>query len=482
MYRKGPKGIFKHYDFAILDMICLQLSFVAAYIIRHGFANPYLRPIYQDMAIYLELADVVVLVICGTLKNVLKRGYWKEFSITFRHMFGLAAFAALYLFTVNIENYSRVQLYLTMILYFILTFSSRVLWKEHLKKKMVGGGDRSLVIVTNKALSQEVLKGVKDKNYKMYRIAGVIILDTPMQGQEVEGIPVVADCDNMLDYICREWVDEVFLILPPEEPYPQELLNQFSTAGVTVSLNLVKLSNYPGMMQQINRIGDYTVLTTGMRYTTIKEAALKRTLDIFGGIIGCLLTIIICIIVGPIIYISSPGPIFFKQIRIGRNGKKFKMYKFRSMYLDAEERKKELMEQNKVESGLMFKMDFDPRVIGNKILPDGSTRTGIGQFIRSTSLDEFPQFFNVLKGDMSLVGTRPPTEDEWVQYEYHHRTRMAIKPGITGLWQVSGRSEISDFEEVVKLDNQYINEWSIGKDIKILLKTVFKVLKREGSV
>ena len=145
------------------------------------------------------------------------------------------------------------------------------------------------------------------------------------------------------------------------------------------------------------------------------------------------------------------------------------------MYLDAEERKAELMAQNKVKDGMMFKMENDPRIIG------GENGKGIGNFIRKTSIDEFPQFLNVLKGDMSLVGTRPPTLDEWEKYELHHRARLAIKPGLTGMWQVSGRSDITDFEEVVKLDTKYIMNWSLGKDIKILLKTVWVVLKKKGS-
>ena len=150
--------------------------------------------------------------------------------------------------------------------------------------------------------------------------------------------------------------------------------------------------------------------------------------------------------------------------------------------MDAEERKKELMAQNKVSDGMMFKMDFDPRIIGNKMLPDGTKKTGIGQFIRKTSIDELPQFWNILKGDMSLVGTRPPTLDEWEKYEPHHRARMSFRPGLTGLWQVSGRSNITDFEEVVKLDTQYIGEWSVKGDIKIILQTVLGVVKNDGAV
>ena len=186
--------------------------------------------------------------------------------------------------------------------------------------------------------------------------------------------------------------------------------------------------------------------------------------------------------VGPAIYIASPGPIFFAQERVGRNGRKFKMYKFRSMYMDAEERKKELAAQNKVGDGMMFKMDFDPRIIGNKVLPNGKKKTGIGQFIRKTSLDEFPQFFNILVGDMSLVGTRPPTLDEWEKYEPHHRARMSFRPGLTGLWQVSGRSNITDFEEVVKLDTQYIREWSVKNDLRIIFKTVVSIMQSDGAI
>jgi lipopolysaccharide/colanic/teichoic acid biosynthesis glycosyltransferase len=138
------------------------------------------------------------------------------------------------------------------------------------------------------------------------------------------------------------------------------------------------------------------------------------------------------------------------------------------MYVDAEERKKALMAENEMD-GLMFKMENDPRV------------TKIGAFIRKTSLDEFPQFFNVLKGDMSLVGTRPPTVDEFLQYRSYHKMRLSIKPGITGLWQVSGRSNITDFEEIVKLDVQYINEWKFSLDLKILLQTIAVVFKHEGA-
>ena len=200
-------------------------------------------------------------------------------------------------------------------------------------------------------------------------------------------------------------------------------------------------------------------------------------MDVVGGIVGLVGCGIFILVFGPVIKKQSPGSILFSQNRVGRGGRIFRIYKIRTMYMDAEERKKELMKQNEMK-GLMFKMENDPRIIGSGT--DGS-KHGLGRFIRKTSLDEFPQFWNVFKGDMSLVGTRPPTVDEWKQYEPYHRGRLAVKPGLTGMWQVSGRSDITDFEEVVKLDMEYVKNWDIGMDIKILFKTVGVVLKGSGS-
>jgi len=297
----------------------------------------------------------------------------------------------------------------------------------------------------------------------------------------VGGVPIVATSEKAAMYVCREWIDEVIVVPAETTPFPQKLVNELQETGVTIHLNLARISNEPEKKQIVEKVGGYTVLTTSINYASARQLFLKRMMDIAAGIVGCILTGVIFIFVAPVIYIQSPGPIFFSQERVGKNGKKFKLYKFRSMYLDAETRKEELLKENKMADGKMFKMDFDPRVIGNKILPDGRKKKGFGQFLRDSSLDEFPQFFNVLKGEMSLVGTRPPLPGEVSEYELHHRARLAIKPGITGMWQVSGRSDITDFEEVVRLDKKYISEWNIWLDIKILFKTVWVVLFRKGA-
>lgn len=187
--------------------------------------------------------------------------------------------------------------------------------------------------------------------------------------------------------------------------------------------------------------------------------ALKRLMDIFGSIIGLLITSIVFLFVSLAIKIEDPkGPVFFSQTRVGKNGKEFKMYKFRSMVTDAEARLESLLKHNET-TGAMFKMKDDPRI------------TRVGKFIRKTSIDELPQIWNVLKGDMSLVGPRPPLLREVAEYNDYDKQRLLVVPGCTGLWQVSGRSNIG-FKEMVELDLKYIKKQSIFYDIKIIFKTV----------
>lgn len=482
MYRRDSKGWLKHLDFMILDLVVLQVSFVLSYVLRHGLQNPYEVPLYANMGMFLMLCDLVIIFFTEPFRNILKRGYYREFEAVFQQTMLVELFAVLFLFSRKTAvDYSRASMFFMAFLYAGIGYISRLGWKKVLRKTL-SEGKRSLLLVTTQEDAAQTLENIRSNNYGTYHIAGLVLMDGDFVGTNISGVPVVANESSASAYVQKTWVDEVFVSLPETVALPSKMIDEFVEMGVTMHLNLSMVSNTPGKRQLVEKIGNYTVLTTSMNYATTKQAFLKRTLDILGGLVGCLITAVLFLFVAPAIYSSSPGPIFFAQERIGKNGKRFKMYKFRSMYMDAEERKKELMSQNKINGGLMFKLDFDPRIIGNKILPDGTRKTGIGQFIRSTSIDEFPQFFNVLKGDMSLVGTRPPLVSEFNAYKMHHRARMSVKPGITGMWQISGRSEITDFEEVVRLDTQYINEWSLGLDIKILLRTVVAVLKRKGSI
>lgn len=482
MYRKKGRGWTKHVDFMLLDVLCLQLAFIVSYIFRFGADNPYTDNDYRTLAIAFLFIDFFVEIVSDSFKNVLKRGYFDEFIATCKHVVLVELVATFYLFTTQMGSvYSRISYYIMVPVYIVIAYTARLLWKRVLQKQEFNSEKKSLLIIAPEMILRETLQAVSQNRLGYSKIMAVS-LDTDLKGKVICGIPVVADKKNVIEFTCGEWVDEVFIPPCGESEYPDNLVEAFTEMGITVHTGITRAGSLPASHQQVEKIGAYTVITTSMNYADSSKLLVKRLMDIAGGLAGCLITLVITIIFGPLIYISSPGPIFFAQERIGRNGRKFKMYKFRSMYMDAEERKKELMAQNKISDGLMFKMDFDPRIIGNKILPDGRKKTGIGQFIRKTSLDEFPQFFNIFKGDMSLVGTRPPTLDEWEQYEPHHRARMAFRPGLTGMWQVSGRSNITDFEEVVKLDTKYINEWSLRLDVKILFQTVLSVFKSDGAM
>lgn len=193
---------------------------------------------------------------------------------------------------------------------------------------------------------------------------------------------------------------------------------------------------------------------------------LKRSLDILGALVGLMITAIVLIPVAIAIQLDNPGPVFYSQIRCGLRGKTFRIWKFRSMVRDADTLKHLVSNES---TGNIFKNRNDPRI------------THVGRFLRRTSLDELPQFWNVLRGDMSLVGTRPPTVEEVLKYNWHHWKRLSVKPGITGEWQANGRSEITNFEQVVKMDISYQKNWSMGYDLRLIFKTILVVLRNNGA-
>lgn len=473
MYRKRNSKWLKHWDFILSDVIMLQISYVIAYLLRNGMRNPYSNVLYLSSAIMIVLTSLCFGFFLENYRGILRKGYWQEFKAVVQHVACVSISIIVYLFIAKTsDGYSRI-----FMLYFpgisvCLVYISRLLLKGWLKNhKGPASGKRAVMIVALEENYREVVDTFRNNPYSEFRIIGVGLLrEENLLEKSYREIPIVINEENIIEFLRASWVDEVLFSVPWEYPIPRELIHKCFIMGITTHLELAKISSdLPN--QIVERIEGRTVLSSSIKMATSRQAFLKRALDIFGAIVGLFFTGILTIIIGPIIYIKSPGPIFFTQIRMGKNGRKFKMYKFRSMYMNAEEQKAQLMSENRMTDGLMFKMEDDPRIID-----------GIGHFIRKTSLDEFPQFWNVLKGEMSLVGTRPPTEDEWEKYALHHRARLAVKPGITGLWQVSGRSEITDFEEVVKLDAQYIRDWNFGQDIKILLQTIGVVFGAKGSM
>lgn len=473
MYEKTVKSWEKHLDFMILDFICMHISLLLASLLRFTDDFHHRIDFYITMATIFSLSFLVIILFYAGYKNIIRRGAYVEFVEVLKKsaLVSLLSVLVLYLTKKSTET-SRLVFVLYFAIDVLLSYFVRLIHKNNLKKKdILRNSGRSMIIVCTAKNAELFLERIRTRDYGI-NITGIIVADKNLKGTDIQGIPVVANTDDAIMYICRNWVDEIFIGKKTNDTMPEfveDLKQACQKMGITIHTMLLSISDDQEKVMT-EKFAGFLVLSQSVAIVTKREMLLKRLMDICGGLVGCLITCVLFIIFAPMIYIASPGPIFFSQQRVGKNGKPFKIYKFRSMYMDAEERKAELMKQNKVKDGMMFKMDKDPRII-----------KGIGHFIRDYSIDEFPQFMNVLKGDMSLVGTRPPTLDEWEKYELHHRKRLAIKPGLTGMWQVSGRSNITDFEEIVKLDTQYIDEWSLGLDIKIIFKTIAVVLTKEGS-
>lgn len=280
---------------------------------------------------------------------------------------------------------------------------------------------------------------------------------------------MVGKVDNLVEICTTHTVDEVVFAVDHHNVGDLEVrFHELQDLGIIVRVIIDYFVSFQAK-KTISLMHNEIPLITYSGITLDNDQLIaKRVLDFCGGIVGCLVTASLLPFIALAIKLDSPGPIFFGQVRVRENGRRFKCWKFRTMYVDAEDRKKELMAMNEMQ-GAMFKMKNDPRI------------TRVGKFLRKTSLDEFPQFWNVFCGEMSLVGTRPPTPDEVATYQTWHRRRISIKPGITGLWQVSGRNEIKDFDEVVRLDLRYIDTWTIWLDIKIILKTLLVMIDRRGA-
>ncbi len=483
MYEKSVSSWLKHWDFMVIDIIVLHLCLLLSFVAVWDEGVPYLNMRFRTIALLFLLCQVAVVFFTQPYKGILKRGNTAELGLSIKYTATVIITFLLATFILHQQHiFSRRFIVLSMVLYAAATYPTRYLLKRNIMYRMRETKQkRHMLVITCSAKIKDVIHNLTKSELYEFDISGIVLVDRNVANRKIAGIPVLENTDDILSQISREWVDEVFIYLPDELALSKDAKEKLISMGVTTHFCLAELKDDSWGERHIQRLSEYAVLTSGMKIVAPKDLLYKRLLDLLGAVVGCIICGILFIFVAPAIYLKDPGPIFFSQTRIGRNGKPFKIYKFRSMYMDAEERKASLLAQSEVDA-VMFKMEDDPRIIGSEKKDKNGKPKGIGNFIRKTSIDEFPQFFNVLKGDMSLVGTRPPTVDEWERYDIEHRARMRVKPGITGLWQVSGRSNIDSMDEVVRLDKEYIQNWSLKLDILILFKTVKVVLLHEGAV
>lgn len=468
MYNKGKRSWLKHLDFTLIDIASIEIAFIIAYGWRFGGAWVFVDPIFRPITGLTVLFAIVIVLFTEPYSGILRRNKYQEFKATFIHFGIIFAMLLVYLYALQASfYYSRIVLFAFFIGAFCIAYVARCVRKRMIRKRKLSDIDKnSMIAIVEEKTAERCIKDIAHNGYLDFKVGGVIVVDKDMVGQEIQGIPVVATADSCFDYLKGSIVDEIFIDGNTRES-SELLANTLVELGYTVHVSLVNAE-----LLTINRMletyGTHVCLTSSMHIASGGQLVLKRIMDIVGSIVGLIITGIAFIIIAPIIKCQSPGPIFYKSTRIGRGGRRFTFYKFRTMVVNADNQKEELMADNEME-GNIFKIEDDPRIIP------------VGHFLRKHSIDELPQFLNVLKGEMSLVGTRPPTEEEFENYEAHHRARLGIKPGLSGLWQVSGRSDITDFEEIVKMDTEYIANWSPWFDIKIIFKTIKVVFTGEGS-
>ncbi len=469
---KRKNKMIEIYSLLFIDMLALVVSYTAALLVYAATrVEIYDNNTHQMGYVYLLLFCVLYSVCVEGNRDFFTRGYYVELvaiaKYTFTLMIGLVM---VMFFTKEIALLSRLIFAIFAVFNVIVTYIFHMIFKKlmliYYRKSY--GSNKVMVITTSERVAG-IIEDLSGEAAWNVQVVAVALMDEDKTGEEISGIPVVAGVDNLYEVSRQMILDEVFIDLPDySRDDAKKLIVAFESMGVVChyAVDFFEVEN--GSERMIENFAGHPVVSYSLNYYDVRRLFIKRIMDIAGGLVGLTLTAIITPFVALAIKIESPGPVFFSQVRVGKNGRRFKIYKFRSMYIDAEERKKELMAQNEL-SGPMFKMENDPRI------------TKVGKFIRKTSIDETPQFYNILVGHMSLVGTRPPTEDEFEQYSLYYRRRLSITPGLTGMWQANGRSEVTDFDDVVKYDLEYIDNWSLGLDIKLLFKTFTSVLFSKGA-
>lgn len=444
------------------DIIFAFLAFVLATIVGGKDTD-----IFEEGYYTIIIAFLMVYILAGKnerLYNVTTFFYADRFLKRVTKSYLLAVIVVSILLLFGADDKLDVKFYITFLTfsYFALLLSA---FFDHfmLKKKFVA--NKRTILIGRKKRYDKFVRFLEKSNTSDV-IVGFVSLDEEELGED----EYLGNIKQIEEIIHEHAIDQIYIM---ERQYGdvidvQPYINMCVEMGVTAK---IIMNAYSGGAAQsyVSSVGTYPVITYHTVSLNVGARAFKRTVDIVGALVGIVLFSPIMVVTAMAIRLESDGPIIFKQKRVGTNGRYFDMYKFRSMCADAETKKKELMSQNEMGGDFMFKMKDDPRI------------TKVGKFIRKTSIDELPQFFNVLIGDMSLVGTRPPTIDEVEQYERRHWRRISIKPGITGMWQVSGRSTITDFDEIVELDTKYIDCWDVFIDFKIMLQTVLQIFRRDSG-
>ena len=455
----------------ISDAGLLVLAFLAAFNLRVslgglGDLDSYTWVLFAAVPVWLFLLDRY-----GFYDSQRMSSPWKIFSALGKVTAIGGIITASLIFCFEPKGFSRSFYGAFLMLSFLMLLCEQFLVRYGLLLLRLEGYNYRNILLVGTGESATRILDILDRN-KGWGLKVVGLLHTKNRHDllSVNGHPVIGSLHDMEEICKAHTVDEVIFCDSKEESRFEiaGYIAKLEEMGITARTVLNLFFRFEGKKELDMLHGEVPMLTFRSVSVDADQLFYKRCLDIVGSSVGLAFSACLLPFVAVAVKLESPGPLFFGQTRVRENGRTFTCWKFRSMYQDAEQRKQELMHLNEME-GAIFKMKNDPRV------------TKVGAFLRKTSLDELPQFWNVLMGEMSLVGTRPPTPAEVNGYQNWQRKRICMKPGLTGLWQVSGRNSITDFNEVVRLDLEYIDTWSLATDLRLILRTLKVVFFREGA-
>lgn len=461
--------ILETYCLLLIDLVAIFVSYLFAGLVRFGSMKIVLSSeMHLSTCLCFMLISVIYSLLLDWNKSVVQRGYMIELIVVFKYNITMVIIVACFLFVTSTAAYfSRLIWGYVFLFNMVFTYGGHALAKYCLREYYRSRHRRvGVLVVTDTEEPAEMIELLERSMPMNYAIGAIAYVGKNTEvKKKYAGLPNLVEGEDLIEQVKQLPFDEVFLhVKHMSGDEVSQMIHIFEVMGVICHYNLDIVEREGN----VGKFGDYVVVSYSLSQIDYRRGLIKRFIDVLGGLVGLLITALLYPFVLVAIKATSRGPVLFSQVRVGKNGRRFKIYKFRSMYVDAEEKKEELEARNEM-SGPMFKIKNDPRI------------TPVGRFLRKTSIDELPQFYNVLKGDMSLIGTRPPTEAEFEKYSPYYRRRLCMTPGLTGMWQVSGRSEIKDFDEVVKLDLEYIDNWSLTLDFKILLKTIWVVVTGKGS-
>ncbi|MBI2845246.1 MAG: undecaprenyl-phosphate glucose phosphotransferase [Chloroflexi bacterium] len=473
MYRRLRR--FRTLFWMLLDILLLNLSFYIAYYGRYelqwlrAVAPENFVPLGEYIPVFVALTVVLLLVYrLEGLYSLPRSATWLDevYTIALGTLGGVAVWIVI-AFIYRPLFYSRLFLVFTIIITTIILSTSRLLGRAiQWRLRARGIGVERILVVGAGEKGRALMQSLLAQPGLGYQVIG--FLDDDQNSQVPLGrFPPLGRISDLGRVLKEEGIGQVFITLPAD-PHERilSIIAQCQEAGVRVRI-LPDLFEMSLARVKVEEIGGLPLL--GVREVSISgwNLTLKRALDFIVATLGLVILLPVAGLIALAIKLESPGPVLFRQRRIGRDGQPFTLYKFRSMKPGAQEELAYLVDLNQAQ-GIYFKMRDDPRI------------TRVGRFLRRTSLDEFPQLWNVLRGEMSLVGPRPGLPQEVEKYEEWHKKRWEVPPGLTGLWQVMGRSDLS-FDEMVMLDLYYIENWSLWMDLKILLLTIPTVLTGRGA-